>query len=152
MCTCTHLDSHYQVLVLRLEDSSLPSTDPDSLYPNNASFSTCDIINDRNNKVGPYQPYVAAEISGIEFVAGSFIVGGAEDVSRGDNSRCNGKLLPGVWYTMFLRAYPSTLGNREASSQEGSARRRRRRRQTLSERQYAVFSSSDFLKPVITSE
>ena len=77
----------------------------------------------------------------------NFVIGGV-DVTSGNSRVCNGELLSGVTYTVFLRAFPSTLGERNASSlQEG-----RQRRQASSERQYVVFASSSFLTPVTTGE
>ena len=99
------------------------------MYPDNTTFSTCDQVNNRTTEGRVFQPYVAAEMSASEFRE-KFVVG---DGKRGDEFRCNSKLVPGTPYTVFLRGFPVTL------SPDG-------------ERQYSVFSSSSYTDVVFTSE
>ena len=132
-CLC----SHYQIIVLRLTGDCLPAETPSMLYPsNNASFSNCTTVNDPDNK-GPFQPYVAAELSSAELKS-EFVVGGGKN---GTGVHCNGPLLSGATYTLFVRAYPPTLAQ-EQQQQD--------RRNYGAHKQYVVFSSSSFLWPPVT--
>ena len=106
------------------------------------------MVNDVNNKATPYQPYVAFEMSAAGF-SPKFVVGGGVIGDRQVRGRCNEKVLPGVTYTVFVRAFPRSSYNQE-SLEEGVGGRRRR--QADVPRQYMVFSSSGFLSPVSTSE
>ena len=142
--------SHYQILVLRLSSDELPMEPPDTRYPNNSSFAMCKVINDANNKDAEYQPYVATEFSATNFTSSRKFLIGADEGEFGMATRCNNKLLSGVSYTVFVRAYPSTFYDQP----ELLARGREKRQTTMDipQRQYNIFSSSRYLQPIKTSE
>ncbi len=125
-------------------DESVLNQDPSTEYPFNFTFSDCSTINSQDYK-GPFVPYIAAEMSAANLET-KFIVGGRKVGDNVVNKRCNGPLLSGVSYSVFVRAYPLTLG--QLAQQQQS---RRKRNADISGRQYAVFSSSSFLKPPVTT-
>jgi len=135
------------VIVLRLaddKDGSFPSKDPDVLYPHSSTFSDCASVNAKDSS-GPFLPYVAAEFSASNLVT-EFVIGSGKADENGGNAICNGPLLPGGVYTAFVRAYPITLGQSQQQQEQGG---RRRRNVGTGDKQYVVFSSSNFLNPAV---
>ena len=83
------------------------------------------------------------------------MVGGGLEAEPVAEDRCNEEVLPGATYTVFLRAFPVSLGEERdggGSGGEGLGMRGRRQAGGSTGRQYTVFSSSNFIPPVTTGE
>lgn len=97
------LCSHYQLAVVVLPDSSIPTTSPDELFTGPSSFLTPSQALETKSRV---VAYIAAEFTDDEFpAAGQFLIGQPNQVSSRTVYE-NNTVLPKGNYTFFLRAFP----------------------------------------------
>jgi len=124
--------SHYQVIIVRLSALELPAESPDARYPRDYVFDTPTDVNTRGNGA-----YIAAEISGAQFQS-LFVVGDGAVTNGAQTTYTNSELPSGGFYTCFLRIFPMTFYDR-------GFRMRRQEDPLITNRQYDVFSSSDYI-------
>ena len=97
-----------QIIVVRLLNDDNPKGSPETLYPNNDSFSTYDKVHSSSDD---YRPYIAAQLNANELGA-TFVIGEDTDNRKRSNHIRNGPLAPSSYYTCFLRLYSSWVGGR----------------------------------------
>ena len=138
--------SHYHIVVLRLSSlAAIPDTPPDILYPNISSISCREgSTPSTDGMVTTYQPYIAAEVDASDFPTKFVVGGGNSKADPGELVQCNDRLVPGGVYTVFIRAYPICESCREESGP--------RMKRQATQRQYEVFSSSNYMPATVAGE
>lgn len=100
------------------EDNLPEGSSPDDVYNSSYKFSTYEQVNalppTRGERAAMLPPaYIATEAFADTFNAESVVVAVGDESCSKSEPHCNGKLVPGTFYSAFLRAFPLSTINRQ---------------------------------------
>ena len=146
------LHSHYQLIVVNLPTATLPSQSPDVAFPETNLLTYQEVHYIKSRAVA----YIAAEFSDTNFPSnGQFTIGGHGQTSDYPNNRA---LTPGEYYSFFLRAFPKLATPQKRQTVSSKMRQKyiianyHHCSQGSSNRQYTVYTSSDYISPIQASK